>query len=152
MVFVADGEVIFLRRTPANAPAIAACEVTAGKLDVGAYMRHCRQSDPWPACGLKGGAETLQWLGWLEQAAQVWRACIEADPQGEFHEARLNLGVCLAQRGEEMFRSGTPGYSTLLREARQCFQQALALKPDYEPAQKNLRLVEQRLAGTAAGE
>ncbi|NLF30762.1 MAG: hypothetical protein GX591_07735 [Planctomycetes bacterium] len=130
---------VFARRTEANAAMIARHEITRGSFDAGAFITACRRADPVEPMALRAGAGLLQVLGWHEGAVDLWDACL-ADPYvaKHFQEAWLNRGVCLAVRAGNRLRAGDRGGLDDLRAAESSFQRALAIRPDYEPAQKNL--------------
>ena len=141
MVYTETWFVVFVRRTPANADLIAASEITRENLNTAAFIERCRQSQATESLALEAGASTLHHLGWLDKAEPLWRACLATDRGARFHEAWLNLGVCLATNGQERLKRGDAGGLAALREARECFEKALELKSDYRQALRNLRMV-----------
>lgn len=143
LVYAETWYMVFLRRTPENAPIIAANEITRRGFDAQRFEKLCEAADTEPAFALKVGAGTLQTLGWCEQAEKVWRRCLEM--RDDFPEAWMNLGVCLATRGDEMRAAGQGGWRACLVEARDDFQRALKLKRGYPAAQQNLQNVQQTL-------
>ena len=151
MVYAETWYVVFARRTPANEALIAASAITPETFSVESFIADCRRADAVPAFALQTGASMLQSLDWFEQAEPVWRACL-AD-RSDFHEAWLNLGVCLAEKGRrellaaDQFRNqGKPNDEQRClqqalghyKESRHCFQQTITLKGDYGPVRANL--------------
>ena len=129
---------VFVRRSAAT-PAMLAQEITEPTFDASAFIADCRRQHPVAALALKDGAVTFHHLGWFYAAEPLWRACLASPPGDRFHEAWLNLGTCLARTAVRQLAAGEPGGIERLREARGCFARALAIKADYEKAQRNLQ-------------
>ncbi|HUT59839.1 MAG TPA: hypothetical protein VNA25_18485 [Phycisphaerae bacterium] len=191
LVHVETWYLVFLRRTAENAQLIESARITLESFDLDAYLRTCRQSDPEPAFGLRIGAATLHGLGqgftrlssragpagseasealaaqatgWLRLAAEAWRECLRQ--RDDFHEAWLNLGVCLAYLGQreltamvehqnagrhhqadQALRAGRRDWL----EARRCFRRALEIRSDYEPARAGMRNINAQLQALDQG-
>lgn len=126
-----DGSFIVIARDLPESEAI-----TQFNLDVPAYIPYLKSLDPLPAQGLYIGGLTLYHFGWHRPAAEIFAAATEEDPS--YYEAWSMLGVCLAELG------GQTGNRAVLQEAEKCFLNALQFRPDYEPAIRNLKLLQER--------
>jgi len=132
--------VVFVRDLP------AADAITKAKLDLARHVARLKASDPVPAHALHVGGLTLFHLGWDTAAAELFTAAVEEDPS--YHEAWNMKGLCLAREGSLRLRQ--TGDKELLRRARDCFREALAIKSDYQPALANLQLVDSQLRSGSA--
>jgi len=143
MVFMDCWFVVYARRTPQHENLIRANEITRAGFDVQAFAEACRRSDPSAAMAYRMGAMTLHSMEWFEHSEVLWRLCLDQRP--DFDEAWLNLGVCIAQRGEDLLTRGAPSGRDLMLEAGKCFERCLELDPANDGARKNLNRVRQIL-------
>ncbi|NLF30763.1 MAG: hypothetical protein GX591_07740 [Planctomycetes bacterium] len=142
---------VFVRRTEAHAALIAGHEITRESFDVGAFIAACRDARSTELAALFLGGGTLQAMGWDEAALAVWDALLnDAYAAGHFEEVWLNRGVCLTARGEGRLNAGDRAGLDDLRAADHAFQRALAIRPDYDSAKRNLALVRQEIRMAAA--
>ena len=169
LVYAETSFMVFVRRSAATAEMLQH-EITPATFDTRAFADLCRLQHPVAALALKDGAVMLQSVDeafipfratqqeasqrdprippptradWLAPTEQLWRQCLAAPPGDRFHEAWLNLGVCLARHSIRQRVAGdAAGSLTRLREARDCFAHALALKRDYVKARLDLARAE----------
>jgi hypothetical protein len=143
LVYAEGPYLVFVRRTDANAELIIRQQITRESFQPARFIEATRKLDLCPAAALADGADMLQILGWREHAERVWRACLAELTGRELPQAWINLGICLADRGQERCSQGHPDGMTDLREARDCFQAALRIETSNSSARKAVQTVEE---------
>lgn len=116
-------------------------------------FRRALDMDPDSAAVRNNLGYNLMAQGNFNEAEQQFRAALRIDP--DFERARVNLGVVLVKQqrladGTTEFLKVLPRHTAYYNvgviclgegqtgKARSAFQQALAIKPDFEPARKQL--------------
>jgi len=134
--------------------------------EAAAAFRRALDLDPGSAAVRNNLGYNLMAQSELAEAEQQFRAALRIDP--DFERARVNLGVVLAKQ-QRLADATTEFLKVLPRhtayynvgiicleagqtgKARSAFQQALAIKPDFQPARKQLAGMQTRssVAGAA---
>ena len=145
LVYLGALDVVFLRADGKNAELAARSAIRPRTLDLEAYKRRLRAMDPVGSFPLYLGAFTLAHLGWDTQAVDLLDDLLTRYPDAPDRHRFWNMkGTCLAHRGTLLLLRDPPDHRAKedWHEAKNCFQQALAVKPDYYPAANNLREVQ----------
>ncbi len=140
VVYIDGMHVLFLRRGGQNDGLIDECEITEANLKTAKLIDHLRTTDPVPAHALYSCGLTLDRLGWLTAAVEVFEAAVKEDP--ESYRAWNMLGVCLAKRGIIKVCVKDPGHVRDFKAARDAFSKALEINPGYTEAARHLQEAE----------
>ncbi len=164
VVHVGVSHVVFLRRGGANAELAQSAGITEKDFDIDGFIKSIFVADPLPAHSLHIAASLLDRMGWGGHAINVWRKCLMQEKN--YYEAMNGLGRRLALRGtdkmllmQKCYSEGKPDQADQARregladwaEAERLFKDALKVKPDYEDAIRNLRLLNSQTAAFARG-
>ncbi|MHC4295141.1 MAG: tetratricopeptide repeat protein, partial [Planctomycetota bacterium] len=115
--------------------------ITKSNFDVKQHIDKCRSLDPIEAHSLYVGGLTLFYLGWEDEAAELFKASVESEPS--YHEVWNWRGICAMRRSTRHLLRAKKRAD--LHEAIEYLQKALEIKPDYEFARFNLNLIEKQL-------
>jgi hypothetical protein len=149
ITYLSPCHVIFLWRQGPNAELARQCEITPENLDIQAYRRQIAQLDPVPEQAVFTAGMGFYRMKWEEQAIPLLEETI---PERKPDHQELNmLGVCYIRRAVRRLKAGDSAGLDDLVKARQCFEKALRLKPDYDKGLQNLSLVRQQMESLREG-
>jgi hypothetical protein len=137
--------VVYVRRGGPNDQLVRRLEITEQNIDIAAYRQQVEAMDPLPQASLHAAGMTLYDMGWMSAASELFRAAVRHDDS--YYQAWNMLGTSLARRA--VAADDPQAAARDFRDARDALQRALYIRPDYQPAQQNLRKLqadEQRLS------
>jgi hypothetical protein len=149
IAYVSPCHIIFLRREGPNAQLIKRCEITRETLDLQAYKKQVEALDPVPEHAVFVAGMAFYRMRWDAQAIPLLEETIPA--RRPSHQELNMLGVCYGRQAVRRLQEGDLAGQDDLRKARQYFEKALRLKPDYDKGLQNLSLVRQQMESLQRG-
>ena len=125
---------MFMRSTGTLARAARELALENFRGDPKSYVAHQRELDPFVTSSLLPAGRILLEGGATDLAIAVVEAAVEELPE----EARIwgMLGSAYASRADRRRRSADLAFTVDAERARECFDRALQLKPDYAFAER----------------
>jgi hypothetical protein len=156
---------VYLRADGPNAELAKRLAITPANFDANGLIRQARDWDPVPSSAMHMAGCTLYFLGWYDQAIDLFRASLEEDPR-HFRSWEMR-GLCHARRGQERLlewarlqnerkygqadealRAGREDW----RQGEECFRQGLSIEPGSSTGRQGMDNIGRQLKALEHGE
>ena len=149
VVYMSPCHMIFLRREGPNAELARSCQITAETLDIRAYGEWVASLDPQPQEALFVAGIGFYRIKWDAPAIALLEETI---PHRRPNHVEWNtLGICYGRQAMRRLQAKDNRGADDLVKARQCFEEALRLEPDYKKGRQNLSLVRRQIESLRQG-